>query len=335
MATQIDTETLARVQAFHGHLCPGLTTGIRVSEVALREVGPHAEDEEIVAVVETNNCAIDAIQFLTGCTFGKGNLIYLDHGKNVYTFARRSDGKAVRIMARPRNRHADPKETKVVARVRDGSASAQDRQQYAEIWKRNALAVLDMDEDDLFEIQIVDHYDLPAEAEIHPSVRCDGCGAMTMASRITVVDGRNLCPTCQQAQNPKTALMQPIGVVHNDLRAGEAPPRAKSPRSVIEIHPRYAEGLKAIEAVECLDVLFWFDRASAESAPMLQHPRGDRTRPARGVFTLRSPRRPNPIGVTTVRLLEVKDTTLVVEGLDAWDGTAVLDIKPSMCTFRR
>ena len=53
-----------------------------------------APDEEIVAVVETEMCAVDAIQALTGCTFGKGNLIHRDWGKNAYTFFRRSDGKA-------------------------------------------------------------------------------------------------------------------------------------------------------------------------------------------------------------------------------------------------
>lgn len=72
-------------QRFHGHRCPGLATGIRVAEVALREIGPHSIDEEVVAIVETDNCAVDAIQYLTGCTFGKGNLIHRDYGKNVFT----------------------------------------------------------------------------------------------------------------------------------------------------------------------------------------------------------------------------------------------------------
>jgi len=62
--------------------------------------------------------------------------------------------------------------------------------------------------------------------------------------------------------------------------------------------------------------------------PLLQHPRGETDRPARGVFTIRSPHRPNPIGVTAVKVLEVREGELVVEGLDAWDGTPVLDIKP-------
>ena len=78
--------------------------GIRAAEVALDEIGPPAEDEEVVAVVETDMCGVDAIQFLLGCTFGKGNLIHRDYGKNAYTVFRRSDGKAVRISERPGTR---------------------------------------------------------------------------------------------------------------------------------------------------------------------------------------------------------------------------------------
>ncbi len=70
----IDQTTVADVTRFHGHMCPGLAMGIRAAEVALTEIGPHAEDEEVVAVVETDMCGVDAIQALTGCTFGKGNL---------------------------------------------------------------------------------------------------------------------------------------------------------------------------------------------------------------------------------------------------------------------
>ena len=83
---------LRDVIQFHGHLCPGLALGYRVAKAALRELKtdrPH--DEELVAVVENDSCAVDAIQFVTGCTFGKGNLVFRDHGKHVYTFFNRKD----------------------------------------------------------------------------------------------------------------------------------------------------------------------------------------------------------------------------------------------------
>jgi len=90
----LSAKALERVVSFHGHLCPGLAMGVQASRLALREIGPSAKDEEVVAVVETDMCGVDGIQFLTGCTFGKGNLVHRDYGKNAYTFYRRSDGRA-------------------------------------------------------------------------------------------------------------------------------------------------------------------------------------------------------------------------------------------------
>ncbi len=90
----IDEKTLDAVVALYGHMCPGLAVGIRGAEAAPREIGPHTADEEVVCAVETDMCAVDAIQYMTGCTFGKGNLIYRDYGKNAFTFWRRSDGRA-------------------------------------------------------------------------------------------------------------------------------------------------------------------------------------------------------------------------------------------------
>src|ERR1700690_3376478 len=82
---------------FHGHSCPGLAIGYRVSLGALKELVERSGDEEIVAIVENNSCAVDAVQVMIGCTVGKGNLIFKDYGKQVYTFIRRPSGKSIRI----------------------------------------------------------------------------------------------------------------------------------------------------------------------------------------------------------------------------------------------
>jgi len=88
------------------------------------------------------------------------------------------------------------------------------------------------------------------------------------------------------------------------------------------------EGLLGVEPGMRLDVLYWMHELSEEKRRRLQcHPRGDRSRPLRGVFALRSPMRPNPVGVTTVEVLEVDGTTLRVSGLDAEDGSPVIDLK--------
>jgi len=323
----LDKETLDQVIAFHGHLCPGLVTGVRAAEIALRELGPRAADEELVAIVESLSCAVDAIQFLTGCTLGKGNLIHRDYGKAAFTFARRSDARAVRIVARAREAALTAEQEQLVHRVRTGQASEADRRAYDSLWRERSLQVLDEDEDSLFDVQTLDCFRLPEAAHTDASVRCEGCGEMVMSTRASSLEGRTLCPSCYRKAGGHRITMRPVAVIHNELRPGEAPPRVKSERSLIVVYPEFADALRHIEEAEELDVLFYLSHAPAQP-PLLQHRRGDSSEPLRGVFALRSPHRPNPIGLTTVRFLSARGNELVVSGLDAWDGTPVLDIKP-------
>lgn len=96
----------------------------------------------------------------------------------------------------------------------------------------------------------------------------------------------------------------------------------------IAINPEYVEGLDGIEELDHLEILYWMHKLNEEERAILKiHPRGDLSRPVKGVFSLRSPVRPNPIGVTRVRLLKREDGAVLVEGLDALDGSPVIDIK--------
>lgn len=313
--------------AFHGHFCPGLATGVRVAEAALAALGPRAEDEELVAIVETNNCAVDAIQFLTGCTYGKGNLIHLDHGKNVFTLARRSDGRAVRITVKPSGRSLSPEQQRLVDRVRSGVANDQERADYAALWESRGRAILAVPLDELLAIEHLRDYPLPEKAVIEPSGACESCGALVMASRLTLWQGRRLCATCLQQAGGAPLRVAAIGTVQNELEPPAAPPRARSPRSRLVIHPDYRQGLRGLAVGQRVHVLFAFDR-SAQDAPLLQYPQGDTSAPKRGVFALRSPHRPSSIGLTTVEILALDPEGLIVAGLDAWNGSPVLDIKP-------
>ncbi|MBA2296413.1 MAG: TraR/DksA C4-type zinc finger protein [Actinobacteria bacterium] len=191
----IDEETLERIVDFHGHMCPGLALGIQASRIALREIGPHAGDEEVVAVVETDMCAVDAIQFLTGCTFGKGNLIHRDHGKNAYTFFRRSDGRAIRITGRPDAWQRDPEHLELFAKVRAGTATGPERERFRELHLQGSRRVLDMAPDQLFAVTPVDDRP-PRKARIHASVPCASCGESVMETRIRRLAGRDLCLEC-------------------------------------------------------------------------------------------------------------------------------------------
>lgn len=97
----------------------------------------------------------------------------------------------------------------------------------------------------------------------------------------------------------------------------------------IHIHDDFSEGLKGVENCEHLWILFWMHKLSEEYREKLQvHPMGDVTKEKRGVFALRSPMRPNPIGLTRVRLIKRDGNILIVEGLDAFDESPVIDIKP-------
>ena len=117
-----------------------------------------------------------------------------------------------------------------------------------------------------------------------------------------------------------------IGYVENQFIDQASPGDIRSGQSRIVLKDELVAGLQGFKAGDQVMVIFYFDRS--DGFDLLQHPRGDRNRPKRGVFTLRSPRRPNPIGVTVVDLLDIDHNVLHVCGLDALNGTPVLDLKP-------
>jgi hypothetical protein len=93
---------LQRAIIFHGHFCPGLAIGYRASILALERLADRrSPDDSLLAIVESKTCAADAIQCLTGCTFGHDNFIFDDRGRHGYTFALRPGGQAIRVVLRP------------------------------------------------------------------------------------------------------------------------------------------------------------------------------------------------------------------------------------------
>ncbi|MDH7499976.1 MAG: FmdE family protein, partial [candidate division NC10 bacterium] len=156
-----DPEELKRLIAFHGHLCPGLLIGYRATRLALRRLRVKAaQDEELIAIVENNSCSADAVQFLASCTFGKGNLFYRPFGKQVFTFARRPSGEAVRVSLRKEAEEGLPSSR--AARRRHFSRrllSAPDGQ----LFRSRRLTIR-----------------LPAPAQVFPSLPCQSCGEPVM-----------------------------------------------------------------------------------------------------------------------------------------------------------
>lgn len=194
----IDERTVEQVVAFHGHMCPGLAMGVQAARIALREIGAHASDEEVVAVVETDMCAVDAIQFMTGCTFGKGNLVHHDWGKNAFSFYRRSDGRAIRLAGRPDAWQRDPEHQALFATVRSGKATPAERERFRELHVAQARTVLEMEPDALYAFEEIPGH-APRKARIHASIVCAECGEGTMETRVHRFGGRELCTPCFEA----------------------------------------------------------------------------------------------------------------------------------------
>ena len=192
----VNEEMVEKSVAFHGHMCPGLAIGMRAAEVALRDMGPHAQDEEVEAVVETDMCGVDAIQFLTGCTFGKGNLIHLDYGKNAFTFYRRSDGKGIRIVSRPDAfGEPDPEWEVLRDRLGDEDLTPEERQRFWELHAAHSRQILKIPLDELFELK-KPQGKIPRHARVMDSVACESCSEQVMETRTRRFEGKTLCIPC-------------------------------------------------------------------------------------------------------------------------------------------
>ena len=193
----VTSEVIQKVKVFHGHMCPGLALGIRAAEIALREIGPHAQDEEVVAVVENDACGCDAVQVLTGCTFGKGNFLFKDHGKQVFTFVARQSGKAVRVALKAQAIVPSERHRELIRKRQNNEASEEEEQEFKELHRRRSYEVLERPLEDLFTVQPVDAPE-PPRARVFPSVVCEACQEPTMETRIEEVGGLRLCLTCAQ-----------------------------------------------------------------------------------------------------------------------------------------
>ena len=201
-ASTISPELIKQATDFHGHWCPGLAIGIRAAEWALRDIGK-AGDEEIVAVVETDACGVDAIQYLTGCTFGKGNLIYQDYGKNAFTFYRRGDGKAIRLVGRS---VIDKESSQALGRLHrkmtDEGLTADEEAEWKRIRADYSKRVMEADLEELFELKEPTE-PVPHKARILSSLVCEQCNELVMESRTRRFQEQTLCIPCFEGREKR------------------------------------------------------------------------------------------------------------------------------------
>jgi len=197
IARQImESDDFKRCEAFHGHVCGGLAIGYVAARAGLdwlRE--KRALDEELVAIVENDACCVDAIQVLTGCTFGKGNLIYRDYGKMGFTFFNRRTGQGVRLAMKPDTFRVNERQIELFKKTRDGSITDAEKAELEAMGMQRSVEVLDTRAEDLFAITPVTA-GMPDKARIESSEPCARCGEPTMASKLAPVDGAMVCRGC-------------------------------------------------------------------------------------------------------------------------------------------
>jgi len=195
MSCSISKELIEKTIAFHGHSCPGLVIGIRAAELALQKLA-QADRDDLVAVVETDMCGVDAIQLLTGCTFGKGNLIHKDYGKTAFSFYDRSKNVGFRALLRPDlSGDAGSELRSLVKKVEAGTANEEERVRYHRLRDELQERYMNADLEEMF-IVTEPPLPVPKPARILSSLKCEACGEMTMESRTRRFDGKTLCWPC-------------------------------------------------------------------------------------------------------------------------------------------
>ena len=157
---------------FHGHSCPGLAMGVRIAldyKETINLCG-RAEDEEIVAVAETDACGIDGIQSVLGCTVGKGNLLLCQRGKHAFTLFQRSGGQGLRYS------------------WKGSSPEGLNREAKTDYF-------LNGPKDDLYNVEPA-RFALPPKAALHVSAQCAQCGELTAEPHLWAKAGQTLCREC-------------------------------------------------------------------------------------------------------------------------------------------
>ena len=195
MNCQIEPQRIAETIAFHGHSCPGLAIGIRAAELALHEMG-EVSQTGLVCVAETDMCGVDAIQVLTGCTFGKGNLLHRDYGKMAFSFYNRQSGRGIRLLFRQQAKGGmdDAFKTlmgKSLQGLLTGDEQARLQKMRADLQQR--LMSLPLAE--LFSVESLNSPP-PRPARVLQSLACEECGEETMESRTRRFAGKTLCIPC-------------------------------------------------------------------------------------------------------------------------------------------
>ena len=192
----MNNQDFKQCEAFHGHVCPGLSIGYKAARAGMNWLKENrSEDEEIIAIVETDACSADAVQVLTGCTFGKGNFIFMDHGKMALTLLSRNTGRGVRVAAKNGTGQPDKEHMGLIQKMMTGEMTSAEQDRFQKLHLKRSMSILETPDNELFTIRET-IMALPPKARIDPSLPCSRCGEPVMKSKLETVEGNLVCRGC-------------------------------------------------------------------------------------------------------------------------------------------
>lgn len=192
---------LTKAGELHGHHCNYLAYGVIAGLYGIKKLGiSNTGMEEIIAIVETNNCFSDGVQMVTGCSFGNNALIYRDYGKTAVTISKR-DGKAIRLALKPEFENSREEEypeahrifNKLVVRREEGRP--EDYAKLMNLFAEMSHEELNTPGEKMFLIEEKE-IEIPSFAPIFESVKCAKCGENVMKSRAIEKNGQYYCIPC-------------------------------------------------------------------------------------------------------------------------------------------
>jgi formylmethanofuran dehydrogenase subunit E len=197
-------EDFTKCIQFHGHVCPGLAIGFQAARILMEKLRvSKAPDEELLAIVETDACGTDAIQVMTGCTFGKGNFIFRNYGKHAFSLIDRKRRKAIRVCLRPNLFKSDRDHLSLLNKVQNEKASPQELERFEQLQKERVWKILKAEARSLFKIEEISP-EIPSKAKITESGICDFCGETTKIDLLRQINGKKICIPCAHEHGSRT-----------------------------------------------------------------------------------------------------------------------------------
>lgn len=195
-----EKELLKETGKLHGHFCPFVSLGVKAAVDAINKQNfKHQGMEEVLAIVEVNNCFSDGIQYVTGCSFGNNSLIYKDLGKTAFMLTKR-DQKGIRYVFDPNSKNEwikkHPEYDELFEKViKNRSGSKEDKKKYLKLSRKISFELIQLDAENFFKIEETE-VEIPELAPIYKSIECEECGENVMASKTTEKEGKELCLDC-------------------------------------------------------------------------------------------------------------------------------------------